>query len=212
MISIEELKHLIETEKRIIPGQDHDTYLRYDFFEPNEEIEKQRIKENGTNYASCFLLESYCWRTFEFVNEHLRSTCGIPTNEFVKEYKTLLNKLLDGIESYDDQITWRWVNCFKGFEYLKTQVGKTVEIPEFKSTSKRKLENRIYWRIKTDINSNGKMIFKHIDKYKARSEQEILFKSNSIFKIENADENCLYLEEIKNDKIDFILSENYWEN
>lgn len=210
MISTDELRNLIEIEKRVIPGPDHDTHLRYGFYEPNEEIERLSQEQYQTNYASNFLLSSYCWRTYEYVNDHLRSTCGIPSDAFVKEYQSVLNKLLDGIESYNDQIAWRWVNCFEGFEYLKAKVGRTVQIPEFKSTSVRKLPNRTYWKIKTHKNSNGKMIYKHINIEKGRVEQEILFKSNSTFIIEDADENCIYFKEVKESKIDFKLCENYW--
>jgi hypothetical protein len=211
MISTEELKNLIEIEKRVRPGKDHDTHLRFDFYEPDEEIEKLCQEEFATNYASNFLLESYCWRTFEYVNDHLRNTCGIPTDEFVKEYQSVFNKLLDGIESYNDKVAWRWVNCFEGFEYLKSQVGRIFQIPEFKSTSVRQLQNRTYWHIKTHERSNGKMIFNHIDKGKGEVEKEILFKSNSAFVIESVEENCIFIREVKNEKINFILCENYWQ-
>ncbi|HUN15541.1 MAG TPA: hypothetical protein PK622_01960 [Saprospiraceae bacterium] len=210
MINLCELKLLIEIERTQIKGNLNTDHLGYGFIEPTSEIEAESMKEYGVNFASNFLLESYCGTTFRSVNKHLRSTKGAPTDPFIVDYEKLLNKLLDGISAFNDNTVWRWVNCYEEFDFLKTQVGKNIVFPGFKSTSIKKLPDRSYWNIKTHVNdSNGKQIYKHIDKRKGDSEKEILFKSQTSFRILGVEENCINLVETKGETVDFVLSKDF---
>lgn len=210
MISLDELKELIEIEKRIRPERDNPSHLRYQFYDPTIELELECMSNHGISYANKFFLESYCYTTFSYINQHLRESCGQPINEFVIQYEKALNKILASLDSCDNGIVWRWVNCKEGFDYLRNHVGKRVLIPEFKSTSLRKLPKRTYWKIKTSNKSRGKNIYKYINKAKGHSEQDVLFQSKTTFLITKATKNCIYMQEDPAGQYDFKLCENYW--
>nr|WP_290939958.1 ADP-ribosyltransferase [Haliscomenobacter sp.] len=132
-------------------------------------------------------------------------------DEFCQKYKFHLNESLDEVPTHDNQTVWRWLNIpDEGFDFLKKFVGKIIVVPCFLSTSDYKNSGySTFFEIKTCTNSNGRYVAKIADKL---SEGEILFKSNTYFKIDSFDKDTIYMTEVKASDYDLILYENFWDN
>ncbi len=209
----EKLVELIELENKVREGVKDRTWLCNICSKSN--AEKREIEDKcNIDFASQIILEAYCGKTYFYVNNQLRRT-DEKNNEFVTLFTQRLNEILENIEPHNNNISWRWHVLKDEFNFLSKNIGKCIKFPDFKSTSLKEKEGKRF-KILTSSNSNGKKIFKHIDFKKAELEKEVLFKTNSCFKIINKDKDVICLEEINevefNPKIDILASAYFWTN
>ena len=210
MISLNDIKELIELENKYRQGGHHHEYLRNQFKLPDDNDQHNSIEQYGCSYWAKFLITMNAG-TCHYTNARLREEKWLKCDQFVAKYKVLLNQALDEIKSYNDQTVWRWVNFEEeGFQYLKNFKGQKIMFPEFLSTSKyRNTAYPTFLKISTSTTkSNGKHIGIIVNKELA--EQEVLFKSNSCFLIIRIEDNVIHVKEIESDDIDLILYQNFW--
>ena len=82
-------------------------------------------------------------------------------------------------------------------------------VPQFWSTSYNKVPaSDQFFEIHTEKKSKGRYISRIVDK---PSEQEILFKSHTVFKLFDFDSDTIYFEEITGEEYDLSLCNYFWE-
>lgn len=208
----EELEKLIGIERKLVgPSTDYKK-LGYGYNGFKSESEEDCLKQFGLSLADHFLLESYAGGTYEYVDDQLRDIVHIPPDSFTDQYKYYLNHVLDNIDCLSSEECWRWDVREGAYDYLKGRIGAAITFPDFKSTSLKYKANTLRFRIKTSENSDGKQIYKHLHPEKAASEQEILFKSGSQFRIKSINDDHILLIEL-DDKIqttDIVCSNFFW--
>jgi len=153
------------------------------------------MAKNGINEEEAFMLLAYTGSHSSWVNSDLRN--GQITNcECKSEFISRLNKTLDKIISFNNQIVYRMDNPSENKEvvlkWFNSKIGFVFRIPYFLSTAKEDYENtEIVWKIMTlPDNSLGKDIS---DITNNEFELEVLFKTGSCFKIESVDYDKSYI-------------------
>lgn len=211
MLSMQELKELIALESKIRTGGHDYEYLGW--INPDQvSVEELQncIDKYGCSYAAKFILDSYAGATYRYVNEQLREERWVSCDEFSQAYKNKLNHVLDVLPSHNNQIVWRWLSIpDEGLEFLEGYIGKNIQIPQFYSTSTFKNEGgyQDFFRILTSEASHGKYIAKIVEK----SEEEVLFKTDTIFTIQEFLEGFFILTETTEVEVDLVLFEYFWD-
>ena len=154
-----------------------------------EEIKGCNIEEFGS-----LLIKYYADYFSGELNRSLRNTNVKQPLSLFNYYELLLNKALDDIESFDNSIVYRMDSCVIEFEVLKKwyekRINQIIAVPSFFSTSKYRWPDcPNVFKIKTQKNSKGKNIEPILSPVKASGEREVLFKSNTFFKIIAIDEH-----------------------
>jgi hypothetical protein len=110
-----------------------------------------------------------------------------------KAYIRNLDKSLDKEKSYRG-VVYRGINSSKDLESIRKNVGGTIQYKEYLSTSKSKNRTEVFGKAIVFVikSKRGKDIS---DKSSIRTEQEVLFKRGSKFKIEKVVDNTVYLKE-----------------
>ena len=215
-MSYDDIEHLIILERKIKPSckntfDDH-RCLEFGYSRLNEADQKEILRKYKISHPDKFLLESFAATSCFELNEQLRDKDIVEMDEYFSEYTMHLNTILDGLNPYSNSIVWRWHVPEEGYEFMKSNIGKTIQFPEFKSTSIKSKNDTTLLKIITSSNSNGKVIYPHLDASKS-VEKEVLFKSDSKFKVVNHTSKFIELQELdnQNEMVDILLNSYYWE-
>jgi len=143
---------------------------------------------NSLNEYEAILISSYAGFVAGTLNDQLRRNKDQLSKEYA-EYEYLLNKSLSKLPS-ENNSSVRVMFNFQGtksklFNWYEKRIGETIQFPNFLSSSRKRWESRAYLEVKTNSNSAGKYIAPLTDK--KESEEEVLFMSNSVFRIRNVD-------------------------
>lgn len=216
-MNYEDLEALIELEKNTI-SRCKDSYgdhncIGFEFVKLNRKEQFEFFNMNKITYEKKFILEAFTRTSCFELNSQLRERDIVPPEPFFLNYEKYLNNVLDELESYSNKIVWRWHVPELGLNFLKNKTDNIIQFPEFKSTSVKTKHNTTLFKINTSRNSNGKLIYKYLDKANADAEQEVLFKSMTKFKIMNSNERIIELKELDNQykNIDIFMHNEYWE-
>lgn len=208
----DELEELIQIERELIGPPTNHKKLGFGYNGFKDKSDADNMSQFGLSLADHFLLESYTGTTYEYVDDQLRDVVHIPTDHFTSQYKYHLNNVLDSIDCLSSGECWRWHVMEGAYEYLKGKIGAVLTFPDFKSTSLMYKEDTLRFKIITSEYSDGKQIYKHLHPEETASEQEILFKTGSQFKIDSINDDHILLIEL-DDKIqitDIICSNYFW--
>lgn len=208
MITAKEWNDFVELYRRSEPPLAHRSDFGLGFRYDKTQQEDIERKHNISFGAYC-LLGSYAGRGCFQLNEQLRQDKWVRCDEAIQLYANLLNRALDELSGFNNNVCYRWSNLNEeGYEYLKRFVGKIIMIPQFWSTSFRKLPaSEQFFEIHTDKSSNGRYISRIVRK---PSEEEILFKPCTLFEFIDYDKDTIYFEEVKAEKYDLSLHEYFW--
>jgi ADP-ribosyltransferase exoenzyme len=134
-------------------------------------------------------------------------------------FYTLLNKALDEIGGYNNQIIYRMDNPLVEFETMKLwyrkRIGQVVCFPNFLSTSKERwINNDKIFKIHTSNSSSARDLTQILDEAKADSEKEVLFKSQSKFRVMAVKDDFIELREVSGTTKNFIIidDDTYFDN
>lgn len=207
MADFKDIQDLIKLDGGVVSGPGNFRKFGWSFRMPTRDEIDEIEKKYGLDYWDRHLIVKYAGASCFKLNLGLRG--GREKDEFCIKYESLLNKSLDQLESYDNQIVYRWLSIpDEAFHFLKKKVGLKVLVPNFLSTSNYKNKGySTFYKISTTKNSNGYYIGDIVEK---QSEKEILFKSNTVFQITGFDGDSIYMDEIKSHDYDLILSERFW--
>ena len=210
MATIDDIKYMIELDGGVVHDVSQHLRLGWRFVEPSKEEIEEFNTNSSINYWSKFLIDAYAGTTCFRVNSELRNQHSAEPDEFCQLYKFHLNQSLDELPAHENQTVWRWVSMSdEGINFLKNNVGKKVMFPHFLSTSDYKnLGYSSFFEIKTCENSNARYIAEVVNKL---SEREVLFKSNTVLKIDSSSQHAIYLTEVRTDEYDLVLHQNFWE-
>lgn len=208
MITAKEWSDFVELYRRSEPPLAHRSDFGLGFRYDKTQQEDIERKHNISFGAYC-LLGSYAGRGCFQLNEQLRQDKWVRCDEAILVYANLLNRALDELSGFNNNVCFRWSNLDEnGFEYLKKSTGKTILMPQFWSTGYRKLPaSDQFFEIHTGKKSNGRYISRIVGK---PSEEEILFKSHTLFEVIDSDSDTIYLDEAEGDNFDFSLHEYFW--
>jgi hypothetical protein len=132
------------------------------------------------------------------LNKNLDKTPEIEQHKYIKYFEYCLNISLSNFPSYDNQVVWHNV---VNHDYIRElpNIDNILLFKQFISTSKVQWENRncpMYYNIQTlPKNSKAKDI-EHISLRQGNQEDEVLFMSNTTFKVIDVVENIVYMEEL----------------
>lgn len=161
---------------------------------------QSKIKESD-NIIRDTLIAHYTSKGYSYLNKNLID-CNQNNNEYINQYAHLLNKVLDELPNYQNKEIYRWNNIHQdGWSFLIKNQIRFIQIPQFWSTSKICRSDREQFIIKTNQKSRAYDISHIANNY---TEDEVLFKSNSVFAIKECTNKIIYL-----DEIDYSTKENY---
>jgi len=172
----------------------------------------------------CGIIAVYSGNAYDELNTRLRGGDTIECNsqEYVDTFSMLLSEGLRKLDSYNSETVCRNVkcpinNCEQIYDWFKNRKGAIFVDPAFMSTSAnwQPVDDRVMFKIKTlPSNSNAKSIMPIISifqKGNVEREQEVLFDKNTLFKIENVENDIIYLKEVERIKSEFKLDYKYWD-
>lgn len=146
---------------------------------------------NSLNEYEAILISSYAGFIASTLNDQLRGNKDELRKEYA-EYEYLLNKSLSKLPSENNSYIRVMFNFYGSksrlFTWYEKRIGETIQFPNFLSSSKKRWESRAYLEIRTNSNSAGKYIAPLTDKKEL--EEEVLFMSNSVFRIRNVDKKA----------------------
>lgn len=158
-------------------------------------------KNNNLSEIEYQLIHSYTANNSYWINIELRKF-GFNSCDCKNQVVNLINSGLDKISGFNNNIVYRMEpnNIYETTRiknWYRKNLGAIIQAPFFLSTSKEDSEweeREITLKIRTNSNSLGKDLYKiGID----TPEKEILFKTNSIFKITDVNEKYIELNEIE---------------
>ncbi len=171
---------------------------------------------NGLSEEEASFILSFTARKSSWVNMELRNGIDFSTIEKA-EFAEGLTNAISKMPSFDNEIVYRMDSPSENEdgivrEWFSRKIGSIFRIPYFLSTSKANWKNTAYtWKINTlKRNSLGNDISNMTNN---KMENEILFHRNSIFRVDNVDNDFIHLTEIEeNQRIDFDLVGLYYKN
>ncbi|RZK34767.1 MAG: hypothetical protein EOO61_13050 [Hymenobacter sp.] len=126
-----------------------------------------------------------------------------------------INKSLDYIPSFDNAIVYRnemTTHPERLRKWFASHIEEIVEFPNFLST----YHNREYWqhaepdfKIQTNSGSKGKYISAHVGKSMRLKESEVLFQSNTRFRILSVDD-MINLQEVEEEPSHIIWEGSFY--
>lgn len=162
---------------------------------------------SSLNEYEALLISSYAGPVASILNDQLRNKDEI-RQEYIA-YEFLLNKSLFKIPSESNSTVFVMFRD-NFFNWYQQRINETIQFPNFLSSSRKKWRSHVYLEIKTNFNSAGKYIAPLTDKKEL--EEEVLFISNSVFRIRNVDKktSTIYLfEEPFGTEGKYLLSDCY---
>ncbi|MEX0596613.1 MAG: ADP-ribosyltransferase, partial [Candidatus Paceibacterota bacterium] len=175
------------------------------------------MAKNGLSEEETFMILAYTGSYSSWVNSDLINS-QIPNCKCKYEFIKRLNKSLDKIISFDNQTVYRMDSPFDDkdviLNWFNMKTGCIFRIPYFLSTAKEDYKStKIVWKVKTlPENSLGKDIS---DITNNQYELEVLFTTDSCFKIDSIDFDKAYINLIEvssNTEVDFELTKRYCHN
>lgn len=156
------------------------------------------------NHREHHFLKEYLGTNFSrIINSYLVKKDVFDKNLFKAAFQ--INNSLDMAKSYSNSTVHRFIEVsqipIQLFSiWFSNRIGKVIQFPSFLSSTKNpdsfKAQTEIF-RIKTCHYSNGRDI--STLGFPVAMEEEVLFKSNSCFKIVDAKPELIFLEEVKGD-------------
>ncbi|MDB5267207.1 MAG: hypothetical protein JWP58_247 [Hymenobacter sp.] len=158
------------------------------------------------------LINSYTGLLFEPLNRYLREEPPHIIKPLLEFCGIMLYKSLDYAPSFSQSVVYRNEMTSQPerlHNWFASRVGEVVEFPSFLST----YHNRDHWkqaepnfRIETSENSNGKNIAEYLGK---SGEAEVLFKSNTRFKVLAVDD-MIHLQETLDEPAHVLCKDYYY--
>ncbi|MEI7503370.1 MAG: ADP-ribosyltransferase [Paludibacter sp.] len=169
-----------------------------------------------------YFLNEYLGRLSQTLNPYLRRKNKIIDDSF-EDMKNKINYSLDDAISYSNLIVYRIDDPYEGLSFklfslwFIRRIDAVVEFPVFLSTTLDNEKNfpkqSILFKINTNSNSNGKLISSIATNY--CPEGEVLFKSNTKFRIDAIDmknELIILIELDSSCKSDYLLEDGFYLN
>ncbi|PWG04044.1 ADP-ribosyltransferase [Polaribacter aquimarinus] len=164
-------------------------------------IQRINYKKFKLTEIEAKLINSYTGQNSSWINSELRSIGHNICNCKI-QVQNLINSGLNKLPSFNKNTVYRFEpNYINGTltskKWFRKKIGKIIKAPFFLSTTKDKDwgNSEVVLKINTSVNSLGKDLSEiGINS----SEKEVLFKTNSLFKIIDVNENFVELNEIEN--------------
>ncbi len=217
-VSEQEFKELLEFENEVINSHmiSWELDLNEIFSDRSQNFEKI-VNESTLNKFEVLIISGYADHIAKYLNNELRSHHNYRQDCFML-YEYLLNKALAKLKSVANSTVYV---CYEANEdkenniqWFVNRINETVQFPNFLSSSIKKWRNcGLYLKIETCEVSSGKYIAPLTGK--ERMEDEVLFMSNTVFKVTQVDieNNTISLTELQRRyQGNYILYDLYYLN
>jgi hypothetical protein len=171
-----------------------------------EKLDNLNVNSKNLNLSELELklIYLYVGIDYEWINSDLK-VYGLNRSECKNDVVKLINSGLNKISPYENKVVFRretFQNPIKTKKFLKENVGKIIKRFAFFSTSKKNWNNSdLIFKIFTINNSSGR----DLSEINIESpENEVLFKTNTNFKILKVSKNLIELQETLDEKENLI--------